>query len=1565
MTTDIRTRISLDGVAQVRAGAQQAAQSLSRVGDAADLTSRQARLLGRSFGDAVRAIGGSAGGPLGEAAQRVSQLGIAFGGLDGVSTRITPLVGVVGGLAAAVGVLAVAYKQGKAETDGYAKALILSGNAVGATVGQLNELAKAQAAIAGSQGKAAEVLTQLAASGNVAAGELGKAAGAAIRFERAGGAAADETAKKFIELGKDPLKGLIKLNEAENFLTRSVYETVKALEAQGKRAEAATVAQNAYADAVSGRSAQLEPRLGTLQRAWQGVADQAKRAWNAMLNIGREDTLEEKLEQTRAKIETQRRRLAGLESAPQAGNPGLTGGSGAASARASIQSLRDRESMQQSDLRLFRQAAERQRQNAAAIKAQIEADAKPRGSGGGESPYAALIGDLRKLEQTQEEELRTGGKVSEARKLQIRLVEQFADKAQKLTFAQRQAVAAEIALRVAAQGRIDDLQKQVKAEQDYAEAEAKAIQQQYDSIARQAEARQKELAGIDERAQAISDEISAADMAKAANISLAEAIESLAIARLREKAAAATGDPGRLKDINDEIAARERLLGTLAAKAAREGAEKSAKELEDAYLKSYDTLSQGLVDALIQGGKSAADYIKGLFRTMVLRPLLEPFVRPVAGVLAGATSGSSAFAAAIGGDSGGQSLFGTAAQGASLFNAGKAIYAGFQSGFAGVGAFAQNTAVQAGLAQYGGYSTNAALIEAQAGAQGYGAAAGTVGANGAGSASMFGSAAQSAAGVAVGVYGGRAISGGYSAIGNSGNAAVNVGTVIGEAIGLWLGVPGVGGAIGGAIGGVVNRVFGRKAPEVEARSIEGSISGTNFTGSTVQDIVEKGGLFRSDKRYSESQAITGDLDKALDEGAKSLSDLAGKYGAALGLPAEQLAGVTAQIKVKITDDAAENSKAITDALQQYADALLGTFADDVEPFRKSGETVAQTIERVGGALLTVNDSLELLGVQALATSVDGGQAAIALADLFGDAGTFAQAAGSYYSKFYSEAERADRATQQITETLAQFGLQAPATRDDFRALVEAQDLTTKSGREAFAALLGVSDAFDALQTAAGDTAQALAEVVQQRKDLETQLLGLQGNTTELRARERAALDESNRALYDQIKALEDQKDAAEEVAKAAEEAAKAADDLANRLRNIQSGADAIVGDFLSGNDLARNRATRINEILTEGGITGGTVEGIIGSTREDIANLWNSVGTAGREAILEAYGLWKDLDELVRGTSRAVADYRGGTLADSIEGARLGSLSPAARLAELRRLEGEGFAGLAGAADPVAAAQKLANIVSQRVALEAQLEDNRGEALRAELQAVERIRDVAQDALQAAAQMRFDDNSSLSARDQLGAARSLFESTVARARAGDQNALGSLIGNAQAFRQEARTALASSPAYAAIDALVTGTLEQFGLAGAGAAGRATELQKQIDALAGIDASLGENGALNKALQRIDTTLASAFGSAAVAPTTGTVTMTGTNGLLTGISETGSSLAVLPPVGAPVNARTEELLQQVLAQLQLLVSRADAGLTLEQADTQQLVDGLKAIETPLVDIARQARLGSREANLARA
>jgi len=98
-----------------------------------------------------------------------------------------------------------------------------------------------------------------------------------------------------------------------------------------------------------------------------------------------------------------------------------------------------------------------------------------------------------------------------------------------------------------------------------------------------------------------------------------------------------------------------------------------------------------------------------------------------------------------------------------------------------------------------------------------------------------------------------------------------------------------------------------------------------------------------------------------------------------------------------------------------------------------------------------------------------------------------------------------------------------------------------------------------------DALQKLGEqVLQQRYDLETQLLTLQGDTVALRERERAKIYETNQALYDQIKALEDKKAADEEAAKALEKLTSITTTIVteiNRLRGVNTSQTGLESQF--------------------------------------------------------------------------------------------------------------------------------------------------------------------------------------------------------------------------------------------------------------------------------------------------------------------------------------------------------------------------------------------------------------------
>ncbi|MNX72468.1 Prophage tail length tape measure protein [compost metagenome] len=222
-----------------------------------------------------------------------------FGGL-GPATRA--LGGYVAGLinpftlaAAAAAVLALAYKQGSDETTAFTNALILNGNAAGTNADALASQAESVSKSVGTVGAAAAVLAQLAASGKIPASSFDTIAIAALKMQEATGKAAEETVKDFEKLAKDPVKFSKELNDSLNYLTTSTYAQIEALQRQGDVQGAANLAEEAYATALTSRANKITENLGYVEGAWLTVKNAAKDAWDAVLDIGRESTLEQKL----------------------------------------------------------------------------------------------------------------------------------------------------------------------------------------------------------------------------------------------------------------------------------------------------------------------------------------------------------------------------------------------------------------------------------------------------------------------------------------------------------------------------------------------------------------------------------------------------------------------------------------------------------------------------------------------------------------------------------------------------------------------------------------------------------------------------------------------------------------------------------------------------------------------------------------------------------------------------------------------------------------------------------------------------------------------------------------------------------------------------------------------------------------------------------------------------------------------------------------------------------------------------------------------------------------------
>lgn len=267
--------------------------------------------------------------------------------------------------AAAVAALGLAYFQGSKEADAFGRAVILSGNAAGVSVSQLGEMAKRISAVTGTQASAAAALAQFAANGNIASASIERFTTIALRMEKATGQAVDATVKQFAELAKEPVAASIKLNESTNFLTTSLFQQIRALDAQGRSTEAAALAQSAFASASESNLNKLENRLGTIEKLWNAVGKEAKRAWDFMLNIGRPETLDGQL----AKAQERLNQLRNNQGAQALANRPLVGNS-----RNPVAQAEEEVRILQSRIGAEARLADFQARSAAQVKARIDFD---------------------------------------------------------------------------------------------------------------------------------------------------------------------------------------------------------------------------------------------------------------------------------------------------------------------------------------------------------------------------------------------------------------------------------------------------------------------------------------------------------------------------------------------------------------------------------------------------------------------------------------------------------------------------------------------------------------------------------------------------------------------------------------------------------------------------------------------------------------------------------------------------------------------------------------------------------------------------------------------------------------------------------------------------------------------------------------------------------------------------------------------------------------------------------------------------------------------------------------
>ncbi len=284
----------------------------------------------------------------------------------------------------------------------------------------------------------------------------------------------------------------------------------------------------------------------------------------------------------------------------------------------------------------------------------------------------------------------------------------------------------------------------------------------------------------------------------------------------------------------------------------------------------------------------------------------------------------------------------------------------------------------------------------------------------------------------------------------------------------------LGGFLSGLIGGIAGKLFNTKTT-IKGQGIYGAdqslaaILAGGFDASYYVDVNKKKkafGVTYSNKNKTKLTDADPELERQFTMIFEGFSDAvraaAGPLGVALADVDRRLQNFTVSIgKINLKDLSGEE-------IQEKLSAVFGAAGDDIaraalaglESYQKVGEGYLETVVRVAASTETVRETLRSLGGTVLAFGAAGTAVAMDLVDAFGDLEEFRSQTSAYLEAFYSDSERAAITTRQLSEALQRLGIDAlPSTKAAWRDLVDAQDLTTESGREAYAALIGLSSVF--------------------------------------------------------------------------------------------------------------------------------------------------------------------------------------------------------------------------------------------------------------------------------------------------------------------------------------------------------------------------------------------------------------------------------------------------------------------------------------------------------------------------
>jgi len=271
----------------------------------------------------------------------------------------------------------------------------------------------------------------------------------------------------------------------------------------------------------------------------------------------------------------------------------------------------------------------------------------------------------------------------------------------------------------------------------------------------------------------------------------------------------------------------------------------------------------------------------------------------------------------------------------------------------------------------------------------------------------------------------------------------------------------IGTAVGAVLGGILGSIGGASIFggdwQTKNYGLAFSVNGGDFLGQSYEDQKKKGGLFGSDKKRTKYRNLDPETAAALQETYDATQAGVADLFASLSLTVEegsldglQLARQKISTKGKTEE---EIQQAIAEWFGSAADAMT---AELNKVFNTGLDLDLEGMQAFVGNLQGVNEVLRYLDVGMYDASVSGGKLAEALSAAAGGLDALAANSATYYSAFFSEAEKIEDTIDSIKRTFEAADVELASSRQAYREMVEDIDLTTQAGQKMFSTLMQLS-----------------------------------------------------------------------------------------------------------------------------------------------------------------------------------------------------------------------------------------------------------------------------------------------------------------------------------------------------------------------------------------------------------------------------------------------------------------------------------------------------------------------------